>query len=127
MNIPPWRGRDRLRWAPTDEEIASTPHVLLPQGEPQVPLEFQVPPMLQPDLFPIMTLKAFQTYTNFWYAQAQVQTPAGHGQFPMPPIASSGPPLAQPAIKFSKLVKGTRQLRCETFSSTIVQLQQRTS
>ena len=49
-------------------EFASAPHALPPLGEPLFPPEFQVPPMSQPDLFPPMTQKAFQAYTNFWYA-----------------------------------------------------------
>ena len=37
----------------------------------------------------------------------------------MPPTVIFAPPLAQPAVKLSKLVKKVRQLGCETFSSTI--------
>ena len=59
-----------------------------------------------------MTLEAFQAFTTYWYAQA-------HGQFFVPPMAPFVPPLAQPTIKLSKLVKKVRQLGCETFSSTV--------
>ena len=37
----------------------------------------------------------------------------------MPPTVIFAPPLAQPTVKLSKLVKKVRQLGCETFSSTI--------
>ena len=33
----------------------------------------------------------------------------------MPPTTTFVPPLAQPVVKFSKLVKEARQLGCETF------------
>ena len=42
-----------------DEEVALASHVPPPQGEPQALLEFQVPPMQQPDFFPLMTPEAF--------------------------------------------------------------------
>ena len=44
--------------------------------------------MPQSGFFPPMTLEAFQAYTNFWYAQAQVQAQAEQGQYPMPPMAT---------------------------------------
>ena len=80
MNIPPCRGCSRPRQIPTDEEAAFTPQAPHSQKGPQVPLEFEVPPMPQPDFFPPLTTKACQAYANFWYAQAQ----AGQGQYPVP-------------------------------------------
>ena len=91
-----------------DEEVASAPHVPLPQGEPQAPPEFQVLPIPQPGFFPPMTSEAFQTYTNFWYAQAQTQAQVGQGQYPMPPMATFPQSQAQLVVKLSKLVKKAR-------------------
>ena len=68
-----------------------------------------------------MTLKAFQVFTNYYYAQAQAQaqTQAGQGQFIMPFTTPFVPTPAQLVVKFSKLVKEAKQLGCETFSSTV--------
>ena len=69
MDIPPCRRHGRPRQVPVDEE--STFALQVPPGfEPQVSQGFPVPPIPQLDLFPPMTLKAYQAYANFWYAQA---------------------------------------------------------
>ena len=75
--MPPRRGRDRLRRVLVNEEAASA-------------LKFQVPPIPQPGFFPPMILKAFQAYTNFWYAQAQVE----QGQYLVPLVTTPAQPLA---------------------------------
>ena len=95
MNVPPRRGRGRPRRVSVeelDEETTSTPQVSQSHNEPQVPSGFepQTPQgfltlsMPQPGLFPSMSPKAYQSYANFWYAQAQAQAQVGLGQFPMP-------------------------------------------
>ena len=82
MNIPSRKGRGRPRWTSVeglDEEATSTPQIsqsqnesqVLPGFEPQAPQGFPAPPMAQPGFFPPMTSEAYQTYVNFWYAQAQ--------------------------------------------------------
>ena len=53
-----------------DEDATLAHHAHLPQGDPQFPPEFLVPPMPQARFFPPMTFKAFQAFTNYWYAQA---------------------------------------------------------
>ena len=75
--------------------------------------------MPQPDLFPLMTLEAFQAYANFWFAQAQAQTEVGKRQYPVPPTTTYAQPLTHTWVKLSKLVKKARQLSCETFSGSI--------
>ena len=55
------------------EEAASAPHAPLPQGDPQTPPKFSIPPMPQAGFFPSMSPEAFQAFTNYWYAQAQAQ------------------------------------------------------
>ena len=79
------------------------------------PLEFLVPPVPQARPFPPMSLKAFQAFITYWYAQDQ----AKQSQFPVPPTAPPIPHPAQPAIKLSKSVKEARQLGCETFSDIV--------
>ena len=69
-----------------DEEAASTPHAPPPQGNPQTPPEFSIPPIPQTGFFPQITLEAFQAFTNYWYAQAQAQ--AIHGQYLVPPTVT---------------------------------------
>ena len=119
--MPPQRGRDRPRKVLVDKETTSAPHAPLPKNDLSVPSEFLVPPIPQAGLFSPMTSESFHAFTTFQYAQAQAQaqTKAKKGQFLMPPIAPFVPPLAQPAIKLSKLVKEARQLGCETFSGTV--------
>ena len=87
MDIPLRRGRGRPRRVPVDEEATSTHQVPQSQNEPQVPPGFEpqasqgfpTPSMPQPRFFPPMTPETYQTYANFWYAQAQVQAQAGLG------------------------------------------------
>ena len=107
-NIPPRRGHDRPRRVPVDEEAASFPQGSPPQGDPQFPSKFSISPMPQPGFFPIMTPKAFQAYTNCWYAQAQAQAQAGEGQYPIPPMATFAQPIAQSIVKLFKFVKKAR-------------------
>ena len=71
-----------------DEEAVSAPHTPPPQTEPQVQSEFQVPPVPQPEFFSPMTLEAYQTYINFWYAQTQTQTQMGQAQYLVPPTTT---------------------------------------
>ena len=118
MNIPPWRRRGRPRTTPVDNEAISTPRAPTPQVEPQVQPEFQVPPMPQPGFFPLMTLKVFQAYINFWYAQTQAQAQIGQTQYLAPPTVFAQP-STQPGVKLSKLIKKARQLSCETFLGSV--------
>ena len=74
--MSPRRGRSRSYEVFMDEELASVPHVLPPQGESPILLEFLVPPMCQAKLFPPITHKAFQAFTIYWYVQAQTQVEA---------------------------------------------------
>ena len=49
--MPPQRECDRPRRVLVDEEAASAPHTLTPQGEPHFPLGFQVSSMPQSGFF----------------------------------------------------------------------------
>ena len=69
--MSPQRGRGRPHTILMDEEAASAPHASHPQDDPQIPLEFLVPPMPQIKFFPPMTFETFQAFTTYWYAQAQ--------------------------------------------------------
>ena len=72
MDPPPSRQeRGRPHRNLIKEEAASTPHNPQPQPKPQEQPRYQVPPMPQQGFFPPMTLKAYQAYMNFWYAQTQ--------------------------------------------------------
>ena len=104
---PPSRqGRDRPQRGQIDEEAASTPHnPPPPPPEPQGQPGFQVPPMPQPRFFPPITLKAYQAYMNFWYAQTQAQMPAGQMPYPVPPPTTHAQSSIQLGLKLSKLVK----------------------
>ena len=68
--------------------------------------------MPQAEFFQPMTLEAFQTFTNYKFAQAQAQdqsqTQVGQGQFPTLPMTPFVLPLAQLVVKLFKLVKEAR-------------------
>ena len=66
-----------------------------------------------------MAPEAYQAYMNFWYAQTQAQAQAGQVSYPVPPPATFAQTSTQSEVKFSKLIKETRLLGCETFSGTI--------
>ena len=66
-----------------------------PRLEPQEQPGFQVPPMPQLGFFPPMTLKAFQAYMNFWYAQTQAQAQAGQISYSAPPPMTFAQPSTQ--------------------------------
>ena len=125
MDPPPpsRRGRGRPRRGQIDEKAASTPHnPPPPPPEPQGQANFQVPPMPKPRLFSPMTLKAYQAYMNFWYAQTQAQTLAGQMPYtahPPHPPTTYAQPSTQPGVKLSKLVKEARLLGCQTFSGSV--------
>ena len=51
-----------------DKEAALAPHAPPPQGDPPVPLKFQVPLVHQAELFPPMSFEAFQAFTIYWNA-----------------------------------------------------------
>ena len=67
-NMPAWKGHNRPKRVPVDEKAASAPYTPPPQGDPQAPLKFSIPPMLEAGFFAPMTPKAFQAFTNYWYA-----------------------------------------------------------
>ena len=75
--------------------------------------------MPQPGFFSPMTLKAYQAYANFWYAQAQAQAQPGLRQFPMPPTTTLPQSSTTSEIKLSKLIKKARTLGCEIFSRSV--------
>ena len=50
--------------------------------------------MPQPGFFSPITLKVFQIYMNFWYAQAQAQAQVGQGQYLVTLMATFAQPLA---------------------------------
>ena len=114
MDPPPRRRRSQV-----DEEAASTPHNPPPPPEPQGQSRFQVSPMPQPRFFPPITLKAYQAYMNFWYAQTQAQMQVGQMPFSTSPPTTFAQPSTQQGVKLSKLVDEVRLLGCETFSGTM--------
>ena len=67
--MPPQKGYNRPRMVLMDEEATSASHAPFPQGDPQFPPKFSIPPMPQAGFFPPMTSEAFQAFTNCWYAQ----------------------------------------------------------
>ena len=102
-----------------DEEAAFAPYTPPIQGDPQTPPKLMVPPMSQAGLFPLMTLESFQVFTNYWYAQAQIEAQAGQDQYHMPHMTTFVQPPIQHVGKLSQLVNKAKQLGCDTFFSTV--------